>query len=75
MKCFTEILELSSELISLDDLLEQRKEGIKELNEKFGSKYNFEASVEINERFDISYLKGSDENDTEGVHENKEDIS
>lgn len=62
-------------LISLDDLLEQRKEGIKELNEKFGSKYNFEASVEINERFDINYLKGSDENDTEGVHENKEDIS
>lgn len=40
-------------LIALDDLDKARKTGAEELNEMFGERFGFKASVSLNEKFDI----------------------
>ncbi len=52
-------------LISLDDMLGARNEGL----EDFNFKYGFNASVEINERFDVTTALGGTKNDTEKLLE------
>ena len=49
-------------LIALDDLDKARKEGAEELNQMFGARFGFEASVSLNEKFDIMQVTNNQVN-------------
>ena len=49
-------------LIALDDLDKARKEGAEELNQMFGARFGFEASVSLNDKFDIMQVTNNQVN-------------
>ena len=49
-------------LIALDDLDKARKTGAEELNQMFGARFGFEASVSLNDKFDIMQVTNNQVN-------------
>ena len=49
-------------LIALDDLDKARKKGAEELNQMFGARFGFEASVSLNDKFDIMQVTNNQVN-------------
>ena len=54
-------------LIALDDLDKARKTGAEELNQMFGARFGFEASVSLNDKFDIMQVTNNQVNYKEDV--------
>ena len=49
-------------LIALDDLTKAREKGAEELNQMFGARFGFEASVSLNDKFDIMQVTNNQVN-------------
>ena len=49
-------------LIALDDLDKARRKGAEELNQMFGARFGFEASVSLNDKFDIMQVTNNQVN-------------